>query len=76
MLETAAGALPEGVDVKTVLLPGPPARAIVDEVRSSESDLVVMGSRGGGDVSSVLLGSVSHEVLHTSPVPVLIVHAS
>ena len=36
-------------------------------------DLVVIGARGQGAISSALLGSVSQEVAHASPVPVTIV---
>src|SRR5205807_2431748 len=46
MLQEAASKLPDGVDATTALLHGPPAMAIVEKVRSSGSDLVVMGSRG------------------------------
>jgi len=58
-----------------VLAYGRPADAIVDQVRKAGHDLVIMGSRGRGDVRSFVLGSVSHQVLQTSPAAVLIVHA-
>jgi nucleotide-binding universal stress UspA family protein len=74
MLDAATDALAADVPVTKVVGHGPPAAAIVEQVRHGGHDLVVMGSRGRGDVRSLLLGSVSHAVLHTSPVAVLIVH--
>jgi nucleotide-binding universal stress UspA family protein len=49
--------------------------ALLKELKTGRYDLVVMGSRGRVAVRSTLLGSVSHYILHHSPVPVLIVHA-
>jgi hypothetical protein len=36
-------------------------------------EMLVIGARGQGAISSALLGSVSQEVVHLSPVPVTIV---
>lgn len=46
---------------------------IVDTAKAFESDLIVMGSRGLSDVQGLLLGSVTHKVMHLAQVPVLVV---
>ena len=40
---------------------------------AKEADLLVVGSRGLGGFAGVLLGSVSTQILHHSPCPVLVV---
>jgi nucleotide-binding universal stress UspA family protein len=74
LLESEATKLPEGQRFRAVMLRGRPAEAIVDEVKAGGHDVVVIGSRGRGGLRSMILGSVSQEVLHASPVPVLVVH--
>ena len=76
LLIRAIQALPDGLPVTTLLAHGRPADAIVKRIAAGGHDLVVLGSRGRGNVGSMLLGSVSHEVLHASPVAVLVVHAT
>jgi nucleotide-binding universal stress UspA family protein len=75
VLQTAAQRVPDRVSLSTVLSSEPVRQALIHQIKEGAHDVVVMGSRGRGSVRSVLLGSVSHYVLHHSPVPVLIVHA-
>jgi nucleotide-binding universal stress UspA family protein len=74
ILHDAEQRVPQEVSVTTVLSSDPIRQALLKRVDEGQHDLVVMGSRGRGAVASTVLGSVSHHMLHHSPVPVLVVH--
>jgi nucleotide-binding universal stress UspA family protein len=76
LLDEAVATVPESLGAKKVEGYGPAGPAIVKQVDAGGHDLVVMGSRGRGEVASLLLGSVSHHVVHSTRAAVLIVHAS
>jgi nucleotide-binding universal stress UspA family protein len=76
ILRRARQQVPEDVRVATVLTEQPVGNALIRRIADGFHDLVVMGSRGRGALRSAVLGSVSHYVLHHSPVPVLIVRAA
>jgi len=75
LLRVAAAELPEDVSVTTLLVEGPPARALVERSRSGAFDLIVMGSHGHGRLHTSLLGCVSQKVMQASPIPVLLIRA-
>ncbi|GKU76592.1 universal stress protein [Paenibacillus sp. L3-i20] len=56
-----------------VVLTGDPATVILEHAEKSNSNLIVMGSRGLGAFKEWMLGSVSHHVVQQSKIPVLIV---
>jgi nucleotide-binding universal stress UspA family protein len=52
---------------------GKAAQEIMDVAATEDAGLIVMGSRGMSDWEGLLVGSVTHKVVHLSSVPVLIV---
>jgi nucleotide-binding universal stress UspA family protein len=75
LVRAAAERVPDDISVTTIVTEEPIRSALLERIAAGRHDLVVVGSRGRGTVRSAVLGSVSHHVLHHSPVPVLIVHA-
>ena len=62
-----------GVEVDLVLKEGHPVEEILCASRELKSDLIVMGSRGVGQMTALLLGSVSRSVSEHAKCPVLLV---
>jgi nucleotide-binding universal stress UspA family protein len=52
---------------------GSPARIIVQTAEEEGADIIVMGRRGLGDFGALLLGSVTHKVMHIAKLPVITV---
>jgi nucleotide-binding universal stress UspA family protein len=60
-------------ELKTDVLEGPAAEAILAVVEARGNDLIVMGTRGLGRLQGLLLGSQSQKVVSHAPCPVLLV---
>jgi len=67
--EVAAGET--DVQVDQVVVEDAPARALV--AASQDADLLVVGTRGHGGFTGLVLGSVSQQCAHHAPCPVVIV---
>jgi len=55
------------------VIEGDAATAIIDAAIANKSDVIVMGSRGLGRLTGLLVGSTSQKVVAHAPCPVLIV---
>jgi nucleotide-binding universal stress UspA family protein len=65
-----------GLPHRLVMEDGRPARVIADVADREDADLVVVGRRGRGGITEMLLGSVSHELTHHCDRPVMVVSRS
>lgn len=63
-----------GLDVRTDVLNGASGQTIAAYADDVRAGLVVLGSRGHGGFTGMLLGSVSHRVIHDASCPVMVVH--
>ena len=61
----------DGIDIERVPVCDLPARGLLDA--ADGADLLVVGARGVGGFGGLLLGSVSQQVAHHAPCPVVIV---
>lgn len=68
---TQAGIKAHAVVRDTVF--GYAAREIVSDAAGLGADVIVMGSRGRGDLAGLVLGSTAHKVIHLADRPVLVV---
>jgi nucleotide-binding universal stress UspA family protein len=62
-----------GVNYVSRIVGGPSAEVIFDVATAEGCDLIVMGSKGKSDLEGLMVGSVTHKVLHLAPCPVLVI---
>lgn len=60
-------------NVTTQIADGQPADELLAQAKAVKANLIILGSRGLGDLKSLFLGSVSHKVVQESPIPCMIV---
>ena len=65
-----------GVPVHRVDLEGYPPDTLVHYVQNVGANLLVVGSRGRGELAALVLGSTSHRCIHLAPCDVLVVKPS
>jgi len=62
-----------GVSMELKVIWGNPAMEICREAKEGRFDLIIMGSRGLGEIKGYLMGSISNRVVRHASCPVLIV---
>jgi universal stress protein A len=62
-----------GFDTKTIVERGDPYSKILEVAKKEDVSIIILGSHGRSNLSSVLLGSVSDHIIRHSPKPVLVI---
>jgi nucleotide-binding universal stress UspA family protein len=61
------------LDVQVELVPDRPVESLVRVAEARGAEVIVVGHGGKGPLRAALLGSVTYELVHRAPVPVLVV---
>ena len=67
--------LPRSLAVQTVVVEGPPGPMMLTELERHQASLVALGSHDHRRLMGIVLGSVTTQLLHESPCPVLLARA-
>jgi nucleotide-binding universal stress UspA family protein len=70
--ETAAKLSPSGYRTRVTTTFGTPVDGILQEAKALNPDLILVGSRGRRGLTRMVLGSVSHALLHQGTYPLMI----
>jgi nucleotide-binding universal stress UspA family protein len=62
-----------GIKYKLVQKVGPVADTILEEAKASKAEMIVMGSHGRSSLMSLVMGSITTQVLSQAKQPVLII---
>lgn len=72
LLKSVTSTLP---DASSQIAEGSPLHSLLDYVKETNADMVVLGSHGHGVIASLLLGSVAEGMIRKATVPTVIVPA-
>jgi nucleotide-binding universal stress UspA family protein len=62
----------QGINVRTILATGEPAKQILEIAEKEGCDLIAMSTHGHRGLADLILGSVAEDVRHRTRIPVLL----
>jgi len=62
-----------GLTVEVEMVRQRPVDALLDVAQARGAEVIAVGHGGSGPLKAALLGSITYEIVHRSPIPVLVV---
>ncbi len=72
LVNDAGGA---GLDIEKVIRVGVPFKALLDVIEDQGADMLVMGTKGRGNLIGVIFGSTAEKVFRRCPIPLVSIRA-